>query len=238
MPSQPSYLPNVVAHLASLGLGGGDPIPSNREIAEAIGVHRDSVKRLLRELRLAGVLHEGAAPGAPSILHRPEILAALATEQGMAQYRDGKRAAATSESSPTHTAGVANVGGGTEAWQLVLGRFDRIAASLEGGEELTRELIAEVRALPERIASAVAAVIPAAPVRVPSRTRTPKVQTRPGTYQNPSITALTKRLGYSKAGVALGISDDSARRYALGERAAPAEVEAAAQSILGQRKNG
>lgn len=239
MPSRPSYLSTVAAHLASLGLAEGESIPKASDIARAVGITKGGVKRLLRELREAGVLHEDTrTPGAPPIVHYPDILAALGTPEGMAQYRQGRQdakddAAAVADAvdvggavegdggapvapTPPPARKAVSLGGGSpEAWQLVIGRFDRIVAALEGGEEATRELLVEVRALPGRIAQAVTDALGG--VRVP--TQTPRTAD-PNTAR--MAAALVTHYGSAaKAGAALAINPSTLWNYARSKRQAP-----------------
>jgi DNA-binding Lrp family transcriptional regulator len=239
VPSQPSYLPNIVAHLASLGLSEGKAIPSYREIAEVIGIHRDSAKRLLRELRVAGVLHEGAAPGAPAILHRPEILAALATPEGMAQYREGRRAVAeATPRDPAKSAAAEAVAGGgnNETLALLLGRLDRVAIGLEGSEEASRELLAEIRALPERIAAAVASALGGAAVREGSQT--PRAED-PNTANTARLLGLlAERLGYQATATRLMVHKDTVGRIIRGARGASPSLTSKIKALCGELEIG
>lgn len=234
MPVPVSNLPALVAHLLSLGLEDGDGIPRQREIVEALGLSLATVKRLTRDLRLAGVLTDaGVDPGDPPRIACIDRLRDLGTPEGMAHFRGEKaevRAVAAEGATPARGEGPAG------AWELVLGRFDDIISTLGEVASTNRAVAALLNELPERIGAVVAEEVAKALATLPVaaghtlRAVRQKIQT-PDASLNPHIAAVVARLGYGGAAKALGISRDSARRYALGQRLAPQAVEQAAAEL-------
>lgn len=130
MASQQSALRPLAAHLLSLGLADGDALPPLAEVAEAVGVTKRSVIRLLGDMRLAGALQENETVGQPPRVLCRDVIEWLASEEGAAQFKGASRSDAERVQER----------GSPEAWQVVISKFDEIINAL-------RENTAEVKAL-------------------------------------------------------------------------------------------
>lgn len=236
MPNPVSYLRSLAAHLSSdaLGLQDGDTIPSAQQCADAIGAERRTVQRLFKDLKQAGALADGEHHTASPRVMLMDRLRDLATEEGDAHFRG-----VLAESRPKPVS--------AEAWGEVLGRLDTLGghlsetlSDLASHTEALAPLPQVIGAIPGMVREAVREVVEdvvrrvlsevfaAAPAPAPKIVRQ-KIQTSPGV--NPYVTLLGGRMSSRELSEKLGISAESARRYAKGTRTAPLEVEQLAQRL-------
>lgn len=232
MPNPVSYLRSLAAHLSSdaLGLQDGDTIPSAQQCADAIGAERRTVQRLFKDLKQAGALADGEHHTASPRVMLMDRLRDLATEEGDAHFRG-----VLAESRPKPVS--------AEAWGEVLGRLDTLGghlsetlSDLASHTEALAALPQVMAALPGLVEAAVEralasrfGVAKATPRAAPKPVRQ-KVQTADG-GTNEHVAKLGGRMSTRELGDRLGISTESARRYANGTRTAPAEIEELAQRL-------
>lgn len=228
MPNPVSYLRSLAAYLSSdaLGLQDGDTIPSAQKCADAIGAERRTVQRLFGDLKKGGALADGEHHTASPRVMLMDRLRDLATEEGDAHFRG-----VLAESRPKPVS--------TEAWGEVLGRLDTLGGHLS---ETLSDLASHTEALAAlpQVMAALPGLVEAAVERAlaryfgdrapaPQRVRQ-KTQTADG-GTNQHVAKMGRRMSSRELGVRLGISTESARRYANGTRTAPAEIEELAQRL-------
>lgn len=239
MPAPANHVPHIralCAHITTLGISDGDPLPSAAKLGEATGIPRRGVFKVLADLKERGAISDHETPGHPPRVRLLDLIAEIGTVEGYARHVASPKEPGTDKPKA----------GSAGAWADVMARVDTLSADLSVALEDIAASTATLSALPQilealpgLVEAAVARALGSAPpasVAAPKQVRQ-RVQTKPGTHQNPNVAALTKTLGYKGTGTALGVSYESARRYAIGERSAPEDVELAAQRILDQHKN-
>lgn len=233
MPAPANHVPNIrslCAHIGTLGLSDGDPLPHASALAEATGIPRRGVFKVLADLKDRGAISDHETPGHPPRVRLLDLIAEIGTAEGYARHV----ASAKEPGTDTPKAGSAG------AWAEVMARVDTLSADLSVALEDIASSTATLSALPQMVA-ALPGLVEAAVERVvaryfdglkpaPKRVRQ-KVQTPSAEGVANSVAVLSRTLKAREIGQRLGISTESARRYANGQRKVPDDVEVSAKRL-------
>lgn len=233
MPAPSNHVPNIrslCAHIGTLGLSDGDPLPHASALAEATGIPRRGVFKVLADLKDRGAISDHETPGHPPRVRLLDLIAEIGTAEGYARHV----ASAKEPGTDTPKAGSAG------AWAEVMARVDTLSADLSVALEDIAASASALSALPQMMASlpglveaAVRRVLSEAPlasgatpraVRQKSQTHAPKIQTPSEDIASMTAKVIDVEGGEEGAAAALSCTPACVRRMAEGSRRWPGVV--------------